>query len=325
MLVTEVQSCSTPSWFKTFEQITVESKFIKLGQSVLQYLNSDDGIFLPSSSAETCPNCIKNQECCELHAFDSAINASIAALGGNVMPKLNWSSPKDAVWISMNHSLQCSSSDDVLLLIKSSDFTLHDLNETFNYCEDAGATDCSNFDYYLVLRKWIDIIPSSEFRCFVKERRLIGISQRHHHEYFECLTNDSSFKTLIVEFFNRSIKEKFPLENYTFDLFIDDQNDIKLLDFNPWGPITDALLFTWDELKNFSSNSLDFHSIEFRIVTNPNVQPNPYSLYGMPVDFIRMNIPDAQGSAMVADFLQMQINNQRNEEEDEAENLFEDV
>lgn len=88
----------------------------------------------------------------------------------------------------------------------------------------------------------------------------------------------------------------------TFDVFLDDGGDVNLLDFNPWGPITDALLFTWNELNGIRPGST---SIEFRTVTSPAVQPNPYSFYGMPVDFIRMNIPDAQGSAMVADFLQL--------------------
>lgn len=90
----------------------------------------------------------------------------------------------------------------------------------------------------------------------------------------------------------------------TFDVFIGDDEDVHLLDFNPWGHITDALLFTWEELNGISSAS---NSVEFRTVTSPSVQPSPYSFYGMPVDFIRMNVPDAQGAAMAADFLQLVI------------------
>lgn len=40
-------------------------------------------------------------------------------------------------------------------------------------CDDPGEADAP-VDYCLVLRKWMDINPAFEFRCFVKNKELVG-------------------------------------------------------------------------------------------------------------------------------------------------------
>lgn len=65
------------------------------------------------------------------------IKATIAELDGSVVPKLNWSAPKDATWISATNSMECQVPNDVYLLLKSSDFVTHDLEHAFDGCEDA--------------------------------------------------------------------------------------------------------------------------------------------------------------------------------------------
>ena len=41
------------------------------------------------------------------------VEAAIGELGGCVAPKLNWSSPHDAVWVSADKSLACRNADEV--------------------------------------------------------------------------------------------------------------------------------------------------------------------------------------------------------------------
>jgi hypothetical protein len=53
-------------------------------------------------------------------------------LGGQVFPKLNWSSPKDATWIATEKNLKCRNYADIFLLLKSSDFVTHDLTCAFD-------------------------------------------------------------------------------------------------------------------------------------------------------------------------------------------------
>lgn len=52
-----------------------------------------------------------------------------------VVPKLDWSAPKDATWISATNSMECRTPNDVYLL-KSSNFITHDLEQAFDGCED---------------------------------------------------------------------------------------------------------------------------------------------------------------------------------------------
>lgn len=66
----------------------------------------DDGSD-PAASCEQQPWC---QRFPELHA---QLQAAIHQLGGAVAPKLNWSSPTDALWISSYNSLKCTDADQV--------------------------------------------------------------------------------------------------------------------------------------------------------------------------------------------------------------------
>jgi hypothetical protein len=66
--------------------------------------------------------------------------------------------------MTLDGRLQCEDISSVFLLLKSSDFVVHDMD----IAEDYGLS------LELVLRKWVDLIPSMEFRCFVKEKKIVG-------------------------------------------------------------------------------------------------------------------------------------------------------
>ncbi len=44
----------------------------------------------------------------------------------------------------------------------------------FKFCHDENADLLSTIQYALVLRKWSALQPSKEFRCFVRNNRIIG-------------------------------------------------------------------------------------------------------------------------------------------------------
>jgi hypothetical protein len=103
-------------------------------------------------------------------------------------------------------NLKCQNPADVYLLLKSSDFISHDLDHAFDECVDfdpsvspagSGDTpDVSNlslddatspsssrstskrirrpYPFELVLKKWFDMPKSQEWRCFVRNRQLLG-------------------------------------------------------------------------------------------------------------------------------------------------------
>jgi hypothetical protein len=68
------------------------------------------------------------------------------------------------------------------MLLKSSDFITHDLsvNSVFNGTTDVTAqTSPPSYELELVLRKWYPVDSSREFRCFVRENRLLGRYDTH--------------------------------------------------------------------------------------------------------------------------------------------------
>ena len=104
--------------------------------------------------------------------------------------------------------LKCQSPADVYLLLKSSDFISHDLDHAFDGCVDfdpelpveddlvqapsrlmvegGSETDSDDedapprqrrakqYEFELVLKQWYDMPKSQEWRCFVRDRKLVG-------------------------------------------------------------------------------------------------------------------------------------------------------
>uniref|UniRef100_A0A0E0C0W5 Cell division cycle protein 123 n=1 Tax=Oryza meridionalis TaxID=40149 RepID=A0A0E0C0W5_9ORYZ len=277
--------------------------------------------------------------------LEAAVDSAIAELGGAALPKLNWSAPKDAAFMSADGTIRCTCFAEVAMLLRSSDCVAHDLACARPSCKDfappagvrrnaatgadegarpnaykntkdtteeqtdqhkaletsstgappnggessndAGSMSDSKenaekggnrsaadseaddapqedvgeesnwtwvddgFQYYLALRKWYPgLRPESEFRCFVRQRRLIAMSQRDPSAYYPSLPGWSAeVQPKIEAFFEQVIEPQFASENYTFDVYVRADGRVKLIDFNPWGGYSLPLLFTWEELE----------------------------------------------------------------------------
>ncbi|KAI8099474.1 D123-domain-containing protein [Halteromyces radiatus] len=258
-------------------EVTFKSKIIPLSTEFIDYLNAD-GIYLPtdgqpqaaatieeldSSDEDDATNDITQENIPHFPQVEQAIRQAIDEFGGAVFPKLNWSSPRDAAWITATQSLKCTSPFDVYLLLKSSDFINHDLNHAFDHCQQQEPT---NISYNLILRKWHDLQPSLEFRCFVKNKELIGISQRDLTYYDFLLDIQQELETKIYEFFEDHIRDGFPGTEYVFDVYVQqDRQKVWLVDFNPFDTTTDGLLYSWNELLTFDVNNQE---PEIRIIAS---------------------------------------------------------
>lgn len=168
------------------------------------------------------------------------------------MPKLNWSAPKDATWINAN-SMDCRTANDVYLLLKSSDFVTHDLEHAFDDTVPGDGPEATlttaDIPYHLVLRKAFEMNPSVEFRCFVRNRKLIGITQRDLNHFDFLFELQDRLQSKIQEFFDVRLRDTFPDDNFVFDVYVPTPYErVWLVDVNPWAPRTDPLLFSWLEL-----------------------------------------------------------------------------
>jgi len=328
MLKADVTACSFENWFVNFAHLTIKSKLIKIkDDAFLSYLigEGESTIRLPSSSSaagadgkaqssEKDGSSSDDDDWDEEDAdadsrlapsfpeMEKEIRAAIKLLGGDVFPKLNWSAPRDAAWISCDKTLKCRSVDDVLLLFKSSDFALRDLTQPFLHCEDADEVDEKPELSFIVLRQWrSDIIPNSEFRCFIKSSVLVGICQRHDDAFFPYIAaNETQIQRDIQTFYERNVKGKFHRLNFVMDVFRKSSGDVLLIDFGPWGRVTDALMFNWTELNSISAEDVTTNSSDssspsttstnswplFRFVlSDADMRPTRFASSAVPLDF----------------------------------------
>lgn len=306
----QVLNCSFPKWYQDFRSVTVRSRMIDLPDDVVKYLLSD-GLVLPhgenhglssdlysdnSESEEEWDIDAKSVEGPKFEKFNDSIRDCISQLGGAVIPKLNWSAPRDATWISFDKSMRCQTPTDVFLLLKSSDFITHDLTDPFRYCEDKECTadddDQVTLTYQLVLKRWLDIAPQDEFRCFVVNNELVGISQRHDSVFYPSIGADRCVITNdILGFYKTSVEGRFVDTDFVFDVYRKSNGKVILLDFNPFGVLTDGLLFDWDELDRLKSSSDPTgNEPELRCVEDQEgIKNHPYQCYAVPQDFVHLS------------------------------------
>lgn len=251
--------------------MTPKARLIPLTRPFIDYLRGD-GIVLPAEdhevhsstdtdsgifSASTSPTDSEDEEesdpSLEWLDIHQKIKETIKELKGAVHPKLNWSAPKDATWIAATNSMECRAANDVYLLLKSSDFITHDLEQAFDGCEDTASEEPSGLEeipYHLVLRQTIPaLVTSLEFRCFVRSRELSCMCQRDLNHYGFLPELMPKLRTCIRRFFEKNLQTSFPDQDFVFDVYIPPPHDrVWLIDINPWAPRTDPLLFSWLEI-----------------------------------------------------------------------------
>jgi len=283
----DIIQCQFSNWYTLLVGKTFKSRVISLPVEFITYLG-EDGVILPKSSKSYFNNDVlsddeddntkeisSNEDCLvcahDFSELDTAISEAIQELQGEVMVKLNWSSPLDAIWANAG-SLKCRSASDIYLLLKASDRVTFDLEKMFDLCssDETIANTLGNAEpkytlptdqYTLVLRKWANLNPAMEFRVFIRNRSIVGICQRDCCTYYDFLeakvddvqdhiydfyygTPDNAKQSLTAV----GVRDLFPLESYVMDVYVDLKNRVWLVDFNPFGEPTCALLFEWEEL-----------------------------------------------------------------------------
>lgn len=114
----------------------------------------------------------------------------------------------------------------------------------------------NDYTPHLFLREWVDIPKWAEFRCFMQERKLVGISQYHYLDgAFDEILDDPSYIQWAIERFFPDFCSASHLDSVVFDVFLrvkTKQNqrstEVRLLEINPFFELTDPCLFKWGEM-----------------------------------------------------------------------------
>ncbi|WVQ65438.1 uncharacterized protein L199_003614 [Kwoniella botswanensis] len=343
----QIDAARTSSWYDTFEDITFDSTVIDLSdlgeeEEFLHWLEADS-IFLPEGSEgryppESCTSPTRRRSSSNaslssessdapvyhLPKLNAAIRQVIEKYDGSVFPKLNWTAPKDAAFILPQTSsgpLHCTSPSDVYLLLKSSDFISHDLDPTRAYLDCSsdqqgeGSGGARRPKLELVLKRFQDINPSREVRCFVRNNTLIGITQRDNVFYDHLQNEDTRIKICdtVRAIWEDEIRENYmdgEAGDYIFDLYLSPNFvSAQIIDFQPYRSSVDPLLFTYEELLSIlnsstqplqeSENAIRSRLPIFRIIdskAHPSVSRNAptYQSNMMPLEMIELS----QGRSM---------------------------
>ncbi|KAJ2991664.1 hypothetical protein HDV02_003638 [Globomyces sp. JEL0801] len=214
----DIDYCSIIEWYPKFSRYSIPTVFVPLSEEFISYLSSDSvyvagmntshsyeyDVDSDSDSSNSEVDSHDSTNLVEFPELDLLVEKAVEELGGSIFPKLNWSSPKDAAWIAFGNSLECTKPADIYILLKSSDFIIHDLFHAYEYCQQVSESPQFN----LALREWRKIDSAYEFRCFIRNNQLIDV----------------------------------------LDVYCTNQFYVRIVDFNPFIPSTDPLLFEWSEL-----------------------------------------------------------------------------
>lgn len=162
-------------------------------------------------------------------ALANKIDANIAEYFPDcgVFAKLSSRSAKDA-WCE---TFKCLSAADILSQFASSGRILEDLIE-YKYLDDL----C-----YLLLREWHDIPKHEEWRCFVSNGCIIGITQYHYTDDFGALYGDgAAIYSRIMAFLERKVIPVMHADPLVVDVWLRDEPMV--IEINPYGASDPCLL-----------------------------------------------------------------------------------
>jgi hypothetical protein len=232
------------TWYPSLKRHVIKSRAVPLPDTFLDYLESDGmQLPLPPENAALCARDPRVPRACALvtsaegpsdsggsitsstsptpvtYCFpelELALQALVDEFGG-VFIKLEWTAPVDATWIMDTGSAKCSTTGHIFLLLKASDLVQHDV-EAFKILKSL-APPGGISPLHVVVRPWYSMNRANEFRCFVRQGQLIGISQRHTSEHFKHLEAEKLRITeSLLSFFESIIKPAVKLRSCEYFL-----------------------------------------------------------------------------------------------------------
>lgn len=109
-----------------------------------------------------------------------------------------------------------------------------------------------NYDTSLFLTPWHEIPPWGEFRAFVRDGAVIGVSQyRTDRAFAEITQNPQQWADRVTPAVWSAIEAGAPDPGVVDVAFVPQDDVVCLLEINPFTTVTDACLFSWDDPDSF--------------------------------------------------------------------------
>lgn len=196
-------------------------------------------------------------------AVDQMPNGAFIRLGSR--------SPKDS-WSGHRDGLQVKAGEDPLRFI---------LDASERMYEDLTLAIQHDYPPHIFVRQWMVIPRWTEFRCFMRDHKLVGISQYNYlqGEVFPEIVQDSDTIRWVIESqFFPGFRDASHLPSVVFDVAVQRSMardntrvwQVRLLEINPFFELTDPCLFAWKDGfdGSFRYNTSATGRRDYRSVTN---------------------------------------------------------
>lgn len=128
--------------------------------------------------------------------------------------------------------------------------------------DDLWLAKSNSYTPHIAVREWIVIHPWQEFRCFIRNKKLVGISQYNylHREVFSEIKENADRIEWALRKKAEAVAPILPADDVIVDFVYKMRehgdvvvNEVILLEVNPYSPYTDPCLFNWskDKFENF--------------------------------------------------------------------------
>lgn len=195
------------NWSPIFEKYSVDGEILEVPDDVLAYILSDsERIIIPKE----CYPDDDEEESSDLEedsptfpAFSKKVQQIIDDVFARrgVFVKTNFHSPKDAFWITTGRTLKIRDLTDFYQLVRASSIVRDDF-ETIHKNK--------LIKPLFIFKEYLEIHPGTEFRCFVKNNKLIGISPKDWPQYHEHICQQAGdIRSDILTVFKEGIKTSF--------------------------------------------------------------------------------------------------------------------
>lgn len=180
--------------------------------------------------------------CSDISDIRAKVSEAVDKMPNGAFVRLGSRSPKDAWSLLREGAKVLPGTDPLRFMLDCSERIYEDLTLAIQ----------QNYTPHIWVRQWVDIPKWSEFRCFMHNRQLVGISQYYYDEVFPELDADLC-EWAIKEFFKLFISAT-TMDSVVFDVFVKSRQvgpnsrdiEVKLLEINPYFELTDPCLFAWN-------------------------------------------------------------------------------
>lgn len=172
---------------------------------------------------------------------------AVAGMPNGAFVRLGSRSPKDS-WDGHRNGFKTTPGMDPLrLMLDASERIYEDLTLAIQH----------GYAPHIWVRQWIDIPRWAEFRCMMRGRKLVGVSQYNYlqgESFPEIVGNHGTIQWVIEQFFP-AFREASHLDDVVFDVYLKrwtrrdnySEWECKLLEINPFFCMTDPCLFAWNK------------------------------------------------------------------------------